>query len=305
MKTNLAKKVIATKTDYILKSIQKISHKKWEFYIVTRIIHSIPDDIEFVTQQLVRRTDGTRALTDLYFPQFNLHLEIDEPAHENPNQKKSDQMRENDIVQITQHEMWRIKILGRDDIEKSLADIKAEVDEFIKYILSLKRANEEKGLFEPWDYEHRYSPEVVIKRGYISIADNVVFRRQIDAMKCFGFQGNGWQRGAWNIPESDDSLWFPRLYEHNIWVNELSADGLTISEKASKDHLDEAVKSLTNQKADFKRRPNGRMIVFAKGKDALGFNLLRYVGTFKANLESCSDTELIFDRVSDSETVRV
>lgn len=43
------------------------------------------------------------------------------------------------------------------------------------------------------------------------------------------------------------------------------------------------------------------MIVFAKGRSALGFNLLRYVGIFKVSLAESTDTALIFERVNDSE----
>lgn len=46
------------------------------------------------------------------------------------------------------------------------------------------------------------------------------------------------------------------------------------------------------------------MIVFAKGRGALGFNLLRYVGIFRVSLAESTDTALIFERVNDSEKIR-
>lgn len=294
--------MIASKTEYILKSIKKISHKKWEFFIVTRIIHGLTDDIEFITQQLVRRPDGKRALTDLYFPQFNVHLEIDEPFHHK--QKEEDFKREQDIVQITNHTVFRIKIANDNNEERALSDIRADVDEFINHIVSLKGELVADNKFIPWDFENRYSSDVVIRRGYVSIEDNVVFRTQVEAMRCFGFNGKGWQKGAWSIPDgSNDYIWFPRLYEHGIWHNELSADGLRIFEQALNNNED-AKLSIIKQKEDVSKHPNRKMIVFAKGRDALGFNLLRYVGTFMASLAESTDTALIFERVSDSEKVR-
>jgi len=44
-----------TKTEYILRSLKKITHKKWEFFVISRILHGLSDDeIEFITQQLMK-----------------------------------------------------------------------------------------------------------------------------------------------------------------------------------------------------------------------------------------------------------
>ncbi|MCZ4372522.1 hypothetical protein O4H50_12020 [Vibrio diazotrophicus] len=96
---------------------------------------------------------------------------------------------------------------------------------------------------------------------------------------------------------------FLRLYEHGIWHNELSADGLRIYEQALNDNED-AKLSIIKQKEDVSKCPNGKMIVFAKGRGALGFNLLRYIGTFKVSLAESTDTALIYESVNDSEKVR-
>ena len=51
------------KTEYIHLSLKKISHKKWEYFLISRILHRLDDfEIEFVSQQLVRCTDATWAL---------------------------------------------------------------------------------------------------------------------------------------------------------------------------------------------------------------------------------------------------
>ena len=73
----------------------------------------------------------------------------------------------------------------------------------------------------------------------------------------------------------------------------MSADGLRIYEQALNDNED-AKLSIIKQKEDVSKCPKG----------ALGFDLLRYVGTFKASLAESTDTALIFDRVNDSEKVR-
>ena len=126
-----------TKDDYILTSLRKIKHKEWEFFVISRIIHGLDDDeIEFVSQQLVRRPNNTWALMDLYFPQFGLHIEIDEPNH--LNQQEADAKRERDIVQITGREPVHIAIAEADKSRKSIATIRAEVDKIIDYIKERK-----------------------------------------------------------------------------------------------------------------------------------------------------------------------
>jgi hypothetical protein len=289
-----------TKTDYILRSLQKIRNKKWEFFIISRIIHALDDDeIEFVTQQYVRRENGAYALTDLYFPQFDLHLEIDEPPHEEEIKKQKDTLRTRDLVLMTGHTIERLKIQKVDRTLKSLPEIRSEVDEFVKKIRIQKTMKSD---FVPWNLETRYSPEPVIARGVVKIANNVVFRKQIDAMRCFGFKGNGWQKGAWRIPDgSNDYLWFPRLFKHGMWRNELSEDGTEIHERAINS---DGRASIEKQRRDISEQPNRRIIVFAKAKDALGYSLLRYVGTFQPR-HSETDPEVIsFDRIATSEKVR-
>lgn len=289
------------KTEYILRSLNKIRHKKWELFIISKIVHSIDHDIEFVTQQLVRRPDGSRAQTDLYFPQLRLHLEIDEPFHDT--QLENDFKREQDIIAVTEHSIQRIKVLDPNGEEKRLEDISQEVDVLVELTHSLKRQLVEKGSFVPWDFESRYSSKPVIERGFISVADNVTFRTQVEAMRCFGFKGNGWQRGAWRIPDGTSTLvWFPRLYEHGIWQNELSPDGERIYERALKGS-EEALKSIAKQKYDEHLEPKVN-IVFAKAKDSLGFNLLRYVGTFKMNLDASTEEEIVFNKIRSEEPVR-
>jgi len=96
-----------TELEYIIKQISKTNKKNYENYVVTRIWHGINNtDIKFTTQQFVSRPEG-HVLTDMYFPQFNLHIEIDEPFHNN--QKELDINREADIIEATNHKIKRVK----------------------------------------------------------------------------------------------------------------------------------------------------------------------------------------------------
>ena len=67
-----------SKDDYLLRNIYKLKHKKWELYIITRILHTLNDsDIEYVCQQFVKSKTGKRYLADLCFPSLKLYYEID------------------------------------------------------------------------------------------------------------------------------------------------------------------------------------------------------------------------------------
>lgn len=301
-----------TKQDYIYRSLKKISHKGWEAFVISRILHGLDDDeIEFVTQQVVVRDDAW-SFTDLYFPQFALHLEIDEGYHEKKEQIEKDKLRQQDIVQKTGgHEVRRIKIAekanGSDQdkaLDRDLDEIRRDVDVFVSHVKKLKKKAIKENRFNPWDLETRYLSAPIIKRGYLDIDDNVVFQHQIEALRCFGFRGRGYQRGAWRIPDgTNDVVWFPRLYEHGMWINQLVDNGKVILEEALNGNAD-GVKSIAKQRSDGEKFPDRKWIVFAKARDPLGFNLLRYVGTFQMNLKDSTKTCLRFDRIRTREPVR-
>ena len=97
-----------TKREYVIRQIAKTNKKNYENYVVTRIYHLLNRiDVKFVTQQYVNRPEG-HALTDMYFPQIKLHVEIDEPFHKK--QIGLDIHRETDIIQATDQHISRIKI---------------------------------------------------------------------------------------------------------------------------------------------------------------------------------------------------
>lgn len=292
---------------YITRSLSKLTHKPWELFTISRILHKLDDDdIEFVMQQYVRRKNGSRALTDLYFPQFALHLEVDEPPHEKTGQRKSDHFRELDIIEATDHEIERIKVADPDgdpNIAKPMADIKRDIDAFVDKVHGKKRAAVAKDIFSPWNMEKRYSSEPVIEKGSISVADNVAFKTQMEALRCFGFTGKGYQRGAWRIKDgSNDCVWFPRLFQHGPWINELSEDGKTISERAVGQ---EGIESIAKQRDDYEQGRVRQHIVFAKAKDALGQNVLRFVGCFEIDLENSERDVLRLNRKKTEVPVRV
>lgn len=85
------------KKEYIANQLKRTFNKKYENYCITRIYHLLNRlDIKIVTQQLFRRDNGKIALADLYFPQINLIVEVDEGHH--LNNKENDERRTEEII---------------------------------------------------------------------------------------------------------------------------------------------------------------------------------------------------------------
>lgn len=266
-----------TRDDYILKSLSKISHKSWELFVISRIIHGLNDrEIEFVCQQAIHgKEDSWPYLVDLFFPQFGLYLEIDEPADYKYTAANIERSR--DIVNATNFDEERIII--QPDKKKpplSMEEVCCEADRFVNLVQSKKEAAVRNKTFTPWDFETRYSAEPHFARGYISLKSNAVFRTHRDALSCFGYAKGHYQRGFWRLPATkvqelgktgDWAVWFPKLYATKGWENSLSDDGQTIYEKQTDGTYIDNV------------GPDHR-IVFAHYKDNLGFTLYRFLGVF-------------------------
>ena len=142
-----------TKDEYILRNFSKIQHKKWELYIITRIIHFLNDpEIEFVCQQFIKTKRGKRYLADLCFPSLKLYYEIDEAHHKSYQNKTKDEDRQKEIIDATDFEEHRIKVF-----DKNIREIDSKVDEFVDIIKKRKKQFVSKGNFTAWNYEKKFS----------------------------------------------------------------------------------------------------------------------------------------------------
>ena len=136
------------------------------------------------------------------------------------------------------------------------------------------------GVFKPWDPEKKFDPQVHIDRGYIDVADNVVFQNHRDAMRCFGYTKGHFQRAVWKIPNSDKRIWFPKLYPNKEWNNELSEgfDKITMRSLTGRD--------LSGSKID-------KYVVFAHYKNILGKLFISFLESF-TSLEHSDKEKAVF-----------
>ena len=265
------------KKEYIIKQLDRTRNKKYEAYVVNRIIHLFDDfSIKFVTQQHVTRTEEKRALTDLFFPQLKIHIEVDEGQHFTPSNIEADIVREADIVNATGHDMLRV------DVTKPLDDINIQINKIVQQI----KTRRNKGGFAAWDIESEFNPESYIKRGYISVSDNVAFKTIKDACNCFGHNYAGYQRGSASHPNPDIVLWFPKLFPNGEWDNQISQDEETIIERNEDNRRanEHVLSHIENRE-----RHKHQRIIFAKVRDNLGDTLYRFRGLYILDIQASNE----------------
>lgn len=271
------------KLEYVTRQLARTKRKRYECYVITRIWHLLNDlTIKFVTQQYVIRKDG-RALTDMYFPQLKVHVEIDEAYH--LSQVEQDKLREADIINATGHDIIRV------DMTEDLETINKRIDKIVAVLKSKKEVDRN---FKKWDIQADFDPQTYINRGYISLEDDVAFSRMVDAANCFGNNYKGLQKGGAKHPfELNKIIWFPKLYSNEDWSNSISDDEEIIKEKSNipdkvKGHVEEHINS-----------PIKNRIVFARVKSPLGDVMYRFRGEYELCVEKSNyENGLIWKRVA-------
>lgn len=227
-----------TKDEYLLRNFSKIKHKKWELFVITRILHLLDDpNIEYVCQQYVKVKGNKHYLTDLCFPSLKLYYEIDEGQHGEEKHLDNDKIRQREILEATDWVEKRVRVFDNNDrkLGRNLDEVIREVDKFIEYVKERKRKFEKSsGKKIAWDYENKFNPSKYLDSGSIDVKDNVVLLNHRDCLKLFGYESDGHFQQAWwdkATKNLNQAVWFPKLYPNKEWNNSLSSDSLTITEQ--------------------------------------------------------------------------
>lgn len=266
----------------------KICKKKTETYVINRIWHQLNDDrVKFVVQQYIRKTQDKYALADLYLPQLNIFIEINEPFHKN--NKEVDKIRNEEILQVTHSHLEII------DCDNPIEVIHSRISEVVQKI---KEAIKEQGnKFIPWDGGSTLSVEYHQRKGYLKIEDNEYIHTIDEAFAVFGAKAKhrGFLRVAGaTIPNKENWIvWCPNSV-HRIWSNELSDDGLAIRE------YNKANEQLRKVHVERFTSINQTRITFFRDEDELGFRFYRFAGVFEINKEkSIQENKCVWECISD------
>lgn len=275
------------KLDYMTRLFAKISKKKTETYVISRIWHQLNDDrVKFVVQQYIRRTQDKYALADLYLPQLGIFVEINEPFHKN--NIEIDRIRNEEISQVTHSKPIVI------DCDNSIEEIHSQISEVVQQI---KQAIIERGKrFISWEGGSTLTVEYHRKKGYLKVDESEYVRTIDEAFAIFGAKAKhrGFLRVAGaSVPNKPNEIvWCPNS-RHRIWCNELSEDGLEIreynrNEQSRGEHVERYLSD------------NQRRVTFFREEDELGFRFYRFVGVFELNKEkSEKENKCVWERISD------
>jgi very-short-patch-repair endonuclease len=286
-----------TKDEYLLKNFSKIKHKKWELFVITRILHLLDDpDIEYVCQQYIKVKGNKHYLTDLCFPSLKLYYEIDEGQHGTEKHLNDDKIRQREILEATDWVEKRVKVFDSDDrkLGRNLDEVIQEVDKFIEYVKKRKQEFEKKsGKKITWDYKNKFNPKKYLNSGSIDVKDNVVLLNHKDCLKLFGYKSNGhfqqawWDKGTKNL---NQAVWFPKLYPNKEWDNSLSLDSQTITEQ--KKINGKVVKIGLSKETRLRDR-----IVFAHYKNIFGQTVYKFYGIYETDKSASNEYEHIHRRI--------
>ncbi|MFW5804728.1 MAG: AbaSI family restriction endonuclease [bacterium] len=264
------------KKEYIIRQLSKTNKKNYENYVITGIIHNLNDlTIKFVTQQCVLNNENKRYLADLYFPQINLFIEVDERHH--LNKENEDAMRARDFEMATNGITKRVLVSRKKnngEEEYTIEEINQQIFDVVNLVNDLVKNKKDANEFIPWDINKEHNPKTWIRKGSIEIIDKVSFNRSVDACKCLGLNYKGFQHsGAKHPYERNTLIWFPKLYDNGTWLNSFDEENgiiKTSSLKNQKQHVDDRLNDVCK-----------RRIVFAHVKDNLGQIMYRFKGVFE------------------------
>ena len=284
------------KIEYITNQLKKTFGKKYENYCVTRIYSLVNrNDLRMVTQQLFKRKGKNIALADLYFPQINLWVEIDEGHHES--QVNSDNIRTKDVIEMNKisdevkkkyealeevinpelEQPYRIVVYN-----KSLEEINSQIDLIVTEIKN--RINNLGDSFIPWTSVSS-NPEDFIRRKKIKVSDNAKFKTIDDIGRIFNIEkvSMGYKiHGYVPIVNGKEYFWCPTLKilgdecNNNACENEISEDGNIIYEN-QKEKSQHYISDVINEKPI--------RYIFTKYKDETGTMIYKFKGVFDLDEE--------------------
>lgn len=266
------------KKDYLVKTLSRTKRKDYENYVINRIYSRLNDlDIKPMTQKYVKRKIEGKygySLIDLYFPQFNIGIECDEPHH--ILQEEQDKLRTEDIiVELGNYNEQRITVY-----DKSIIDINNAIDKVVENIKANKEEQIQKGNFKKW--EILTPQEYFADKDKITIWDDIEFSTINEASNLiFGTDYKG-QQQAWfqikTITDKQIMAWFPQLAIEKDNIMVASSNGWNNTINDSKDTIFEYNEFNKNANNDFDKRER---VTFMKMKDKItNKSSYKFLGVF-------------------------
>lgn len=286
------------KLDYMARLFRSIENKKFESYAIQRIWHLLDNvNVKFVVQQYFKREDDKYALTDLYLPQINLVVEIDEGQHTTDKNMLLDAERSRDIQAVNNAEILRLPLKNAE--EDKWYSIMEFNDNISKVVDRIRQKIDEQGdNFRPWEGDVAFLPEFYKKKGYLAVSENEYVKNIDAAAAIFNTRAKhrGYLRAAgFAVPNKENCMvWLPAS-NNRLWNNQISEDGKFIFEYQKTDE-----EKRKKHVSDILKNPEENRITFFREKDKLGFNFYKFVGVFKLNVqETKKQNKCVWERCAE------
>lgn len=279
------------KLEYLIKTFSRTKRKDYENYILNAIWQKIDYlNIRPVTQQYVKGDNNEYYLIDLYFPQINVGIEVDEAFHKKSTESdiKRELTIEEKLSSIREDSLFELKRIDATLPLRNLTERIETVSADIKEKIVDKKITE-------WDTDVPIK-ERIKKNGYISVDDFYRFRVITDVANQLFFKNyKGYQQASFVVTIVDEhtQVWFPTIStkakkEHSQWLNYLNEDWSVIIEE----NIREDGKTVDHEVGDLR-------VVFARIKDNFGKFSYRYIGNFRLKEISVNSKLRRYQKVSD------
>lgn len=276
---------------YLSRLFQKISSKPTELYVVSRIWHQLNDlEIQMIPQQYVNLPEDKYALSDIFFPQVNVFVEINEPQHYHSDSR----------IELDRQRNEKIKAKTGTDVEvidcrEPLEKIHQQIDDIVKRIKGKVEASRMADSFKQWRPDISRDPAYWKTKGVLRVEDDVIMNN-IEAI-CSIFDADFKQtkrgflrKGAIVHPNLPGCvIWWPSAASRSKWRNHALDGGILITEsnnfaEKNQSHYHGTIKS-----------PHKR-IVFYHTKDALGFEGYYFMGIYEIDFDLSNEKDGLFWR---------
>lgn len=304
---------IDPKVEYLSRTLSRTKRKDYENYVINAIYQRLGNlNIKPITQQYIKRESG-KAFIDLYFPQINQGVEVQELFHKNQvNEdenreeaiKEADKLREHENNRLILNQLNKTSVKYGEyiqyniDMSLHLEELEEEIN---KVVNNIKEAYIKAG--SPiWEIKNPV--KAAREKGFLDIKDDLVFEKVSDIKPLFGipiqlnkngkvhnatctFKVKSYLEGG----EEKDLVWCPHIQTDALsseigWENTISDDLSKIIQQKSGERVPKN-----------KNEENYYRYVFAKLKNEFGVVVHRFIGVYKLT-EITEDGREIMERVS-------
>ncbi len=278
--------------------------KAYENFIVNAIYAKVGEpELMPVTQQYVFNPRDRRRyyLLDLYFPQLNYGVEVDEGHHLEDIQKVRDKERAEDIRAAIECDEDRIPIFYSNGRKRSLDEINEDIDRVVKVI------KDKIASIAPLKWEtNEDRKKIVLERGVFDVNDDVSYG---SITEIYNICGGKRSRGANGEKAKMLQRCYYRLNDgYKLWVPILAStdeNGTVLNKKMGYENYLSKDKTFLIEKSDRPINPTFDMeykrVVFMRMKDYYGRPCIKFIGVFVLTDESDNKEYVhIYRRVADS-----